>query len=37
MRKSRVKLLMEELKKFLPKPTKQQWRAYKKNYLNGLV
>lgn len=37
MRKVRVKQLRKNLKKLIKKPTDQQWRAYKRNYMNGLV
>ena len=37
MRATRVKQLRSELLKFIPAPTKQQWRRYKKNYMLGLL
>lgn len=37
MRKVRVKDLKAKLKKMIENPTKQQWRAYKRNYKRGLV
>jgi hypothetical protein len=36
MRKTRVKLLKESLRKLIKEPTKQQWRRYKENYMRGL-
>lgn len=37
MRRVRVKALWKALIKFIPDPTKQQWRAYKRNYKKGLL
>ena len=37
MRNVRVKLLRKKLQNLIPDPTKQQWRRFKFNYMNGLV
>lgn len=37
MRKKRIVELREKLKKIIPNPTKQQWRRWKTNYLEGYV
>lgn len=37
MRKTKIRELRKKILKFLPEPTNQQWKQYKKNYLKGLV
>jgi hypothetical protein len=37
MKKGKVKALRNKLSKIITDPTKQQWRAFKRNFKRGLV